>query len=413
MALAALAAGTVIVALARAPAHGVPSAVGVGRGPSSIAIDAATRRVFVLNATDATMSVIDADTGAVVHTVSIGHGPLGNGMVVVDERDKRALVTHGDPSDDTVDILDAKTGRVRRLVHVVYGAGPFAVDDRSGRAFVPNGVLGVLDVRAGVAHMIAPGETGVVATSRPMAVDPRAGRVFLADEKDLTPTVDVFDARNGALVRKVKIGGGFVPGFGGVIAVDERMSRAFVAGAGGAIRVLDTRSARLLRTVSLKEAPDSMVVDDESGLLFVATNNAVAGGRVNILDATTGAVRRVIAEKASIDALALDARHGRVYVLTSAGMQVPDARTGRQLCSRHASTEIADPSLIAVDEKTGRLFIVTPDYPVSVTVSGPWSWMPGWLRQRLSFLPPSRPASVYRLQQPPGVVAVLDGSCSQ
>lgn len=183
-ALAALVAGAAVVALTRPPGQHNPRVVGVGKGPTSIAVDTATRRVFVLNATDATVSVLDADSAAVVRTVPVGRAPSGpgaprDGALALDERAGRVLVTEGMPDSDAVRILDAATGRALRTAHSgVYGAGPLAVDDQAGLAFMSNGVVGVLDVRTSRARLAPLDGTGVIASAFPVAVDRRAGRVF-------------------------------------------------------------------------------------------------------------------------------------------------------------------------------------------------------------------------------------------
>jgi YVTN family beta-propeller protein len=109
-------------------------------------------RVFVVNAGDGTVSVLDARTGAVQRTVTIGAlrpQSLATYMnsvdVVADEHGGRAVVVSGSAVDRNgiplpggVTLLDARSGRVLRTVTVGRIPMAVAVDDTTARLFVVN-----------------------------------------------------------------------------------------------------------------------------------------------------------------------------------------------------------------------------------------------------------------------------------
>lgn len=397
MVLTAVAALASVVVLPRRMTGMALRVIQVGKDPGDIAIDPLRRRVFVLNADEASVSVLDADTAMLLRTVSVGQGQLGGASIVVDEQAGRVLVTKAQASDDTISLLDAATGQLRQIVHGPYGTARIVVDERNGHAFIPAGVVGVLDTHTGQLHTVPVTQTGVTAISLPMAVDQHSGRVFAINDAAPTPSVSVYDAGGGALVQTIDVD--IHPA---AIAVDGRTSHAFIVTADDdSVRMLDAHTGRLLKTVTLRNTPIGMVVDEQNGHLIVTTS----AGEVVILDTTTGALRHMVTvdSRMNINAVALDPQRERLIVFTSIGTEVLSAGTGTRLCTidngEHA------PVAAAVDSRTGHVFVVNRDNLVRVPDS--WSWLPQAIRQQLPFLP--RPTD--RLQMPPGSVTVLDPSC--
>lgn len=79
-------------------------------------------------------------------------------------------------------------------------------------------------------------------------------------------------------------------------------------------------------------------------------------------------------------------------------VDVRDGRTGRLL--RTITVGVA-PGALAVDTRTGRLFVVNEGGNVPAVDA--WSWLPAWLRRRLPLFPPS-PAPT---RQVPGSVSMI------
>jgi DNA-binding beta-propeller fold protein YncE len=231
-----------------------------------------------------------------------------------------------------------------------------------------------------VLHTV-PVRTGPVA----VAVDAQTGHVFVATTSATnaaahyigTGSVTVLDARRGVVLRRV-----VVDASGTAVAVDEATHRAFVAAAflppytpafvGNVLRVLDTRSGALVRTVHVGNVPLSIAVDERTNRVFVATLGPVnqAGvslghGQVAVLDARTGALLHTVTVGVSPRALVVARTTGRVFVpnLDSRSMSILDARTGTLLrtvplglmpCDSGADLPC---TAAAVDEKTRRVFV--------------------------------------------------------
>ena len=67
-----------LVTAAHAPAavcYRVTRTIPVGGQPGAVAVDPAARTVYVANAGDGTVSVLDAATGTVTRTIPVGYSP--------------------------------------------------------------------------------------------------------------------------------------------------------------------------------------------------------------------------------------------------------------------------------------------------------------------------------------------------
>jgi len=217
----------------------------VSQAPVALAVDAPAQRVFVLctgridtvngfMSRGGSVSVLDAVTGAVVRTLSVGPVPLqvsGSGAaptarqaLVVDSTNGRVYVS----TSATVLVLDGMTGVVRRTIAVRGGITPsviapsvIAVDGRARRLymgdsgdttmpFLPSssvsGLFGVLDAATGkgIAN-VAVTQSGISV----IAVDERAGRVLVFElhgNREYSTVVDVLDARSGKLLHTTDLG---------------------------------------------------------------------------------------------------------------------------------------------------------------------------------------------------------------
>jgi YVTN family beta-propeller protein len=307
------------------PEHAVLPAITVGRAPRAVAVAEQTRRVYVANAGDNSLSVLDARTGALLRTIPVGAAPTA---VAVDEPTRRVFVAEA--GANSVRVLDARTGATLRTV--VVGAAPtaLAVDVPIGRVFVANSAdnsVSLLDAYSGALLRTVRVGTGPQGGPRAVAVAARAGRAFVASGDSLL----LLDARSGAVLRAVPTGIGTLAGNPVAIAVDERLSRVFVANMSlpdadspwdNSLVLLNARTGDVLGNLPLDAPPVAVAVDARTERVFLATagprrsGRATDPGSVSVLDARTGAIRRTITLGRSPRALALDTRTGRAFVVS-------------------------------------------------------------------------------------------------
>jgi len=167
-----------------------------GTHPGPMAVDARAGRVFVLNGggggtPNGMVSILDSVTGRVVGNTPVGRMSAGTPVTpVVDTRTGRVFVANDGGGTGSVSVLDARSGALLRTVTV--GPHPFvmAVDGRSGRVFVTSlgamdaaglltgpGSVSVLDAQSGMLLRTVP----VGVEPAVVAVDERAGRAFVVN----------------------------------------------------------------------------------------------------------------------------------------------------------------------------------------------------------------------------------------
>lgn len=411
LAVVAVCAGTV----AAGGAHGGPllRVVAVGPAPNALAVDARTGRVFVTDAVEGSVRVLDASSGAVVRTVALGRG----GPLAVSEQLGRVFVAgawngpdkHGVYGDHaTVTMLDARTGGVLRTVSlgvpddaVALAVEPSPASSRGGRPdaridVVFSDTLRVLDARSGAAlRTLAVGHGPHL-----IATDAETGRAFVVNGAD--NSVSVLDTRGGSVVRTVRVGEG-----PSALEVDERAAHVVVAAA-RTVTMLDARSGAPLRTVAVRHASGALAVDTQTGRAFLAS----ADGAVRVLDTRSGAILRSIPVSGKPVAVAVDESSGRVFVgsqgpytrrepMGTGTVRVLDARSGAALYT----LPVGDVVAVAADALAGRAFVVDSD-DRGVKPPDAWAWLPPWLRGHLPWVPhpppPSRGGS--------GTVSIVDAT---
>lgn len=192
-----------------------------------------------------------------------------------------------------------------------------------------------------------------------IAVDQRTHRALVVVNGSLeggSGRVDVFNTRNGALLRTVPVGIG-----PWAIAVDEQVAHAFVIdpglnAAGHTVSMLDTGSGRTLRTISVPKDPIALAISERTARVFVAHQ---VNDTISVLDALSGTLLRTTRVGKSPMGIAIDEQTSRVFVSNQASHSVSmlDAATGAVVTTVLMSG--GWPSSPLVDSPVGRVFVAT------------------------------------------------------
>jgi YVTN family beta-propeller protein len=313
--------------------------------PTLVAVDARTGRAFVViqqptsSGQLSSVAVLDARTGRPLRTVPVCDDA---NALAIDEGTSHIFITNND--DDNLSVLDAANGRVLRQAGPVgynlntgyYPTGYYplavAVDAPLGHVFTANfnnNSVSMLDARTGRLLRVVP----VIPGPSHLAVDERAARVFVASagQNTIMGSVSTLDAASGTVLRTVTVGNG-VP----MLAVNERAGRLFAFDYGGNVTVLDTRTGAPVGRVALgvrmwtamfgwRQAVDVDVAPRRGApngrvLVLVRPGPAPVGprtGAVWILDGRTGRPLRLVPVGVAPSALAVDVHSGRVFVINS------------------------------------------------------------------------------------------------
>ncbi|MCA1599725.1 MAG: YncE family protein, partial [Chloroflexi bacterium] len=240
-------------------------------------------------------------------TIPVGFGPQ---QVALDRRTGYAFVTNSD--DHTVSLLDSRRGVVRRTIAVTGAPLDVAVDASTRRAFVVTdaGIVQVFDTENGALLRSVTIGVGFLSLCA-LAVDEHLGRVVITMGTGDTPSIlTVLDAGTGIILRQMTVGR-----YAHSVAVDERSGRAVVTNSTGTtVTLVDLSRPRVLRTVVLPWHPLAVAIDALTGHAFVT---GPAAGAVAMLDDNSGAVLRLIAIQGGAQEVA--AASGRAVVITGTG----------------------------------------------------------------------------------------------
>lgn len=331
-------------------------------------MSASQGRLFVANTDDGTVSVLDTRSGRLLRTTSVGRQPLQHIWdVAADAPTGQIFVRTG---DDVLTTLDAASGAVARTLSLGSCSRGLAVDTRVAHIFTANcqgGIVRMIDARGG--RMVTTIHVG--GQPQQIAVDEQTGRVFVTDSGG--GRLSVLDAANGRVLHTFALGTQLclcitTPLPGGPVFVDDQAARVYV---------LDATSGRLVRTVKIGMDIYDHAVDPRTGRVFLVGAPAGASGgaapyagpgRLVVLDGRTGRVVRRVTLSAPPSAVALDARGQRLLLdlvgrtdavsgqPTGVGrVEVLDAHSLRVL---HVIPAGIVPWAIAVDTVTDHAFVV-------------------------------------------------------
>lgn len=275
------------------------------------------------------VSVLDAQTGQVVRTLTLAHG--AEWALVAPTAGHLFVVSRGADSTQpvTLRMVEIRTGRVLRTRSFGPEAMVSAVDDHTGRVFVSSatkGTVATLDAASGA--MVQTVHVGGFPAAA--AVAPQAGHVFVIDSTG--DTVSTLDARTGGVLRTIH--GSLNPS---TIGVDTATGRVFI-GAQHAIEVLDARTGALLHSIPIDTPPASLPLalpsQGEVAVVLQTPSSdqdqSILGpGQVVILDGKTGAIRRRVdvgleQSYGFYDIIGVDPWTHRLFVLNEQGAEVFD-----------------------------------------------------------------------------------------
>jgi YVTN family beta-propeller protein len=134
-------AGNNTVSVIDTASYKVINTIRVGVWPAGISIDSAAQKAYVVNSSPAksSVSVVDLKSNSVVSTVKVGVGPMG---VALDSASGIGYVVNsenmveGKNMSHTISIVDLKTNKVSGEIDV--GTGPFDIKIAGDKIFTSN-----------------------------------------------------------------------------------------------------------------------------------------------------------------------------------------------------------------------------------------------------------------------------------
>lgn len=287
----------------------VVARIGVGKGPSALAVDPVTNRVFVANGYGKKLTVIDGTTEKVVATIPVGSSP---GYLAVDPATNRVYVTTG---ERTLTVVDGSTNTVIARVTLADSPGSVAVNPKTNRVYVGSEEGDTVTVIDGSTNKI----TATVAagpSSSTVAVNPATNRVYVGNgNMNLQPsTITVIDGATDKIIGKIH-----TPSPVGPMAVNPKTDRIYAvctdsATGGDKIMVIDeaTGSSKTLKV------PSGNRVALVSGIAVNPVTNRIYAANyrsddVIVIDGSTNSISKLDISRTPYDVVT-DPATDRIFV---------------------------------------------------------------------------------------------------
>ena len=245
--------------------------VKVGSGPVSIVVSTRSGKVYVTNAGDGTVSVLDGQTDAVLKTIKVSRSPYS---ICINSSTGKVYISHTYSNDTT--IIDDQYGTVSSIQ-----TGPkdmLAINEQTNTIYLlgyEGGDLSVIDGRSGTIKKLS---AGMHAWG--MSVNQLNGTLYVAKIGNAEVRTYASDGRPSATIPV-----GAIPCS---IAIDAMRNRVFVANYGDStVTLIDSVANKPMNTIAVGQRPEAVAVDPTRGLAFVANTQS---DTVTVIDTIQQAV---------------------------------------------------------------------------------------------------------------------------
>jgi len=286
--------------------------VRVGPDPMAIAVNPVTNKIYVVNSGGDTASVIDGSTDAVTATVKVGTLPY---VVAVNPTANKIYVSRTFGNEITV--IDGATNATSTLPPGLQ-ADFIGVNAKTNKVYVVNYEKKNVTVLDGATN----GTTAVPAEMHiwAIAVNPATNKTYLAGAG--SSNLMVIDGVSNA-VSTIKTGQ--VPC---AIAIDQVRNKVYAVNyASKSVTMIDGANNSIIATVMLGSGPQAIAVNSVTNTIYVANTH---DNNVMVIDGATHAVVTTIKTGNGPYAIAIDEGNNKAYV---SSMEKPNLTVidGRQV----------------------------------------------------------------------------------
>lgn len=272
--------GDATVTVVDTATNAVVATVAVGNQPLAAAVRPAGDRAYVTNQVPAgTVSVIDTAINGVVATVTVGARPSG---AAVKSPGDRVYVTNRD--DKNVSVIDTTTNTVVATIPVGNNPLGIAIDPAGTPAYVVNNGdnnVSVIDTTTNAVVATIP----VGNDPSHVTVGPNGRRAYVSNNSNASVTV--IDSGFSSVVATIPVGN--IPEG---VAVDPAGNRLYVANSGpNSVSVVDTASNVVVTTVPVGLTPFELAFRPDGARVFVANRQS---GNVSVIDTTSNTVTATV-----------------------------------------------------------------------------------------------------------------------
>ena len=240
-------------------------------GPSSVAVDPVTPRVYVTSAVytpfdvHGAVLVIDPEAKLVIQTIRTGPGPKA---VAVSPATRRLYVTErtGIAGSLAIAVFNLRTAELLRTIPIGpygdYYDNPFglAVNTETNRVYASNPLDGYVYTLDGATNTIMR-EAAVGGEPGGIAVNTATNKVFVTGAR----SVVVINGRSGSVERRVAAGARTRG-----IAVDSAINKVYATTNDGGFLVIDGHTLNAGQMLTHGRKPNGIAIDPSSGTIVIA-----------------------------------------------------------------------------------------------------------------------------------------------
>jgi YVTN family beta-propeller protein len=286
-------------------------AVKVGTDPEAIAINPVTNRVYVANEGSGNVSVIDGENDRVIATVTVGDFPY---VIAANPVTNKIYVSK--TWSNTVTVIDGASNVASSLKAGVE-ADEIAVNPAANKLYLTSYQSKDVTVIDGASDRDMRVAAGTHLWG--IAVNPVTNRIYMANTG--SSNVAVIDGKTNATTF---VSTGEIPC---ALAVDSSSGRVYAVNyATDNVTVIDGGSDSVIATVRVGARPRAIAIDSLNHRVYVANNR---DNTVTVIDGTNNSVLATVKTSSGPYAIAVDSATNRAFVANLAGssLTVIDGRT--------------------------------------------------------------------------------------
>jgi len=272
--------------------------VRVGSEPMAITVNPVTNKIYVGNSASGTVSVIDGATDAVTATVKVGTLPY---VVAANPTSNKIYVSK--TFSNTMTVIDGATNATSNLKAGIQ-ADAIAVNPVTNKLYLTNYESQYVTVLDGTSNDTTP----VVAGVHLWAIAPNlvTNKIYVANAGSSHLTVI-----DGASDHTTTVSTGDIPC---AIAVDSLANRVYAVNyASDSVTVIDGANSSVIATVGVGERPQAIGVNSVTHMIYVANTHS---NNVTMIDGTNNLVIATVASGNGPYAIAVDTAANKAYVST-------------------------------------------------------------------------------------------------
>ena len=226
-----------------------------------------TGRVYVANGIGNSVTVIDGASSTVVATVPVGNFPVD---IAVNPASNRVYVTNASFDDQSLSVIDGVSNTILSTIPLAGTPAGLAVDATTGRIYVGISDLDRVDILDGANNTVV-NSVAIGGDPRQPALNPNKHRLYVTRGDDrlvvVNTTVD-------AVARTIRVGSNPIG-----VAVNRSTKRIYVANnLGGSISVIDGLTNAGVATINeawLHCCPASVAVNERTNKLYTSGSNGL------------------------------------------------------------------------------------------------------------------------------------------